>query len=280
MKNLRGRKALVTGAASGIGLQIALELARHGVDLVLVDIDEARLADAAARVRAAGVEAVPLVCDLSRPADVRGCVRQALDPWGTLDILVNNAGVAYYGPTERMTPAQWDRLMQINLLTPMLLTRELLPTLLGRPEAHVLNVCSIAGLVAGRKLAAYAASKSGLVAFSESLRAEYASRGLGVTALCPGLVRTGIFAAAGTGTPGKAVREPAWWLSVSPEAVARAAVRAVRRNRGLVLVSAMARALWLLRRVAPGLPGFLSGLSRKRWRAKVAVPAAEVRRAG
>src|SRR5262249_7265241 len=157
-----------------------------------------------------------LRCDLSQPAQVSACVQDALSCWGALDILVNNAGVAYYGPTERMTPGQWDWLLQVNLRSPIQLTQELLPTLLHRPEAHILNVCSIAGLVAGRKLAAYPVSKFGLVGFSEALRAEYAHRGLGVTALCPGLVRTGLFQAAVSGQPGKPVKPPPRWLCISP----------------------------------------------------------------
>jgi short-subunit dehydrogenase len=266
VKNFRGKKALVTGAGSGIGLCIALELSRLGADVFLVDVDEARLRDALGQVRANRVEAIPRRCDLSQPAQVSHCVQEVLRCWGTLDILVNNAGVAYYGPTERMTSGQWDWLLQVNLHTPIQLTREFLPTLLQRPEAHILNVCSIAGLVAGPRLTAYHVSKFGLVGFSESLRAEYANRGLGVTALCPGLVRTGLFRAAASGHPDKPVKQPPRWLSVSPESVARKAVRAIRRNRGLVLVSAMAHMLWFLRRLSPGLLDRVNRFQRKRWR--------------
>jgi short-subunit dehydrogenase len=258
MRDLRGKRALVTGAASGIGRCIALELSRSGVAVILVDIDEGRLLDATRQVRANGVEAIPLRADLSQPAQVSACVRRALRVWGTLDILVNNAGVVYYGPTERMTAAQWDWLLQINLLVPIQVTRELLPTLLQRPQAHILNVCSIAGLVAGRKLAAYDVSKFGLVGFSEALRAEYANRGLGVTALCPGLVRTSLLNAAVTDHPSKAVKQPLRWLTVAPEAVARKAVRAIRRDRGLVLVSPMAHGLWFLKRLSPSRPPLTS----------------------
>jgi short-subunit dehydrogenase len=266
VKNLRGKKALVTGAGSGIGLCIALELSRQGADVFLVDVDEVRLRDALGQVRANGVEAIPRRCDLSQPAQVSHCVQEVLRCWGTLDILVNNAGVAYYGPTDRMTPSQWDWLLRVNLHAPIQLTREFLPTLLQRPEAHILNVCSIAGLVAGPRLTAYHASKFGLVGFSEALRAEYANRGLGVTALCPGLVRTGLFQAAASGHPGKPVKQPPRWLCISPECVARKAVWAIRRNRGLVLVSAMAHVLWFLRRLSPALLDRVNRFQRKRWR--------------
>src|SRR5262249_46639836 len=141
-----------------------------------------------------------------------------------IDILVNNAGVAYYGATDRMCADRWNWLLAINLLAPIQLTREWLPVLLTRPEAHVLNVCSIAGLVACAKLPAYHTSKYGLVGFSESLRAEYSARGLGVTALCPGFVRTNLFQAAPNGHNGKPIRVPPRWLCTSPEKIAARAV--------------------------------------------------------
>src|SRR5262249_21356130 len=115
--------------------------------------------------------------------------------------------------------------LAINLLAPLQLIREWLPILLTRPEPHILNVCSVAGLVAGGKLAAYHASKYALVGFSESLRAEYSARRLGVTALCPGFVRTNIFQAAMRDRAcKKPVRVPPWWLCSSPETIAARAV--------------------------------------------------------
>jgi short-subunit dehydrogenase len=179
-------------------------------------------------------------------------------------VLVNNAGVAYYGPTHRMTASQCERVLAVNLLAPIQLTRELLPALLERPEAHVLNVCSIAGLVASGRLAAYHVSKFGLVGFSESLRAEYGSRGLGVTALCPGLVKTALFQTAMHNPRKKPLPKPPDWACTSPECIARRAVRAIRRNEGLVVVSPMARALWCFKRVAPGLLDWCQRFRRRR----------------
>jgi short-subunit dehydrogenase len=272
MKSLRGKRALITGAGSGIGRALALEFSRCGADVMLVDIDSARLAAIVQQVELAGVEAVPLRCDLSRPEEVNDCVAAALGVWSAFDLLVNNAGVAYYGPTENMAADQWDWLLQINLLTPLQLTREFLPHLLARPEAHIVNVCSIAGLVAGRKLAAYHASKFALVGFSESLRAEYARRGLGVTAVCPGFVRTKMFADAVSGNPRRAVREPPRWLTISPETVARRTVGAIRKNQGLVLVSPMAHLLYFLKRLSPTLLDSLNGFNRKSWRCRKSNP--------
>ena len=106
-----------------------------------------------------------------------------------VDILVNNAGITYYGNVERMAADHWDRLMRVNLLSHIQFTRELLPSLFARQEAHVLNVCSVLGLVGMPKVTAYCASKFGMVGFSEALRNELGRQGLGVTALCPGFVR-------------------------------------------------------------------------------------------
>jgi 3-oxoacyl-[acyl-carrier protein] reductase len=264
MKTVRGKIALITGAASGIGRAVARALAREGAVLHLLDVNEPGLADTVAEAKRLGVEAVGSCCDLSRPEQVSAAVHTVLGRWGRLDLLVNNAGVAYYGPMERMTAEQWNWLLSINLLAPVQLIRELLPTLLSRPEAHIVNVCSIGGLVAGARLTAYHTSKFGLIGFSEALRAEYRARGLGVTALCPGLVRTNLFAAAVNGRGDKPIRTPPAWLFVSPETVAARLLRAIRRDQGLALVGGMAHALWLVKRLSPGLLSFVAGFRRKK----------------
>jgi short-subunit dehydrogenase len=263
MKTLRDKYAMVTGAASGIGRAIALGLARHGVHLFLVDIDQPGLESAAAEAREAGVAVVVRRCDLARPEEVSGAVAALLDGWKRLDILVNNAGVAYYGPTEVMTGLQWDRVLDVNLRAPIQLIRELLPALLARPEAHILNVCSIAGLVGSARLAAYHVSKFGLIGLSESLRAEYTARGLGVTALCPGLVATRLLTTAMNGRPDKPLPCPPRWMCTNCDAVAARAIRAVRRNQGLVLISPWAHLIWAVKRLSPG---FLDLVQRVRLR--------------
>jgi 3-oxoacyl-[acyl-carrier protein] reductase len=263
MQVIRGRKALVTGAASGIGRALALALAREGADLCLVDMDEANLAAAAREARACGVTVTTRVCDLTQSSQITATVRSVLSE-GALNILVNNAGVAYYGATHDMTAEQWDRIVAVNLLAPIQLTRELMPTLLAQDEAHVLNVCSIFGLVPLRKGAAYQTSKFGLVGLSAALRAEY-GRDLGVTALCPGFVRTALLETFETGGPGQRRHVIPAWLCASRENVAAAAIRAIRRDRGLVVISPAARLLWWLWRLSPGL---LDWLTRQGWRGR------------
>jgi len=251
MKIIRGKKALITGAASGIGRSIALALAREGADIFLLDNNTEKLARVVDEARARGTEIIGRECDVGRTNEIGASVEALKKTWGRLDILVNNAGVIYHGDTEKMTDAQWDRLIGINLHAPLLFIRRLLPLLLAQSEAHILNVCSIYGLVPKRKLAAYQMSKYALVGLSRSLRCEYSPAGLGVTALCPGLVDTNLLAAA---------RDSGWisrrfpfpsFLSMSPDRVAARAVRAIYKNKGVVVVGGHARFLWAAHRLWP-----------------------------
>lgn len=262
MKTLRGKKALITGAASGIGRALALALAREGVDLYLFDIDMPGLAEVVVQAKQEGVEAFGQHCDLRSPGEISAHIQALLAQWGRLDLLVNSAGIALYGPTEMMNEDQWNRVLAINLMAPIQITRELLPTLLAQEEAHILNVCSLAGLVATAKLTAYNVSKFGLQGFGESLRAEYGRNGLGVTSLCPGFVNTNIYQDVDIRRPSGKIRTPPAFLAIPPERVAAKAVRAIRRNKPIVVVTMLAHCLWFLKRLAPSL--FLRLFCRKR----------------
>ena len=108
MKSIRGKQALITGAASGIGKAIAIALAREGADLYLIDVDEAGLNEVVAEVTSLKVKALGRVCDLTDPKAISAAVQDVLSRWLSIDILINNAGVAYYGPTHKMTAEQWN----------------------------------------------------------------------------------------------------------------------------------------------------------------------------
>ncbi|QDU51675.1 SDR family NAD(P)-dependent oxidoreductase [Gimesia panareensis] len=251
MQNLIGKKALVTGAAAGIGREIALQLAAEGADLYLLDVDETGLAEMVETISLLGGKVTSRKCDLTDPQQISTAIQDVLSTWGGVDVLVNNAGVAFYGPTHTMTAEQWDWLLGINLLAPIQITRELLPSLLNRPEAHIVNVSSICGLVAGNRYSAYQVSKYGLQGFTEALRAEYSRQGLGVSAICPGPVTTRLFEAAPSGRTDKQTPVPPRWLCTTPELVAQKAIKAIYRDQGLCLVGWVAYALYYLKRIAP-----------------------------
>lgn len=265
MRVLRGAKALITGAANGIGRAIALRLAQEGTDLFLLDIDEHGLAEVVTQAKQLGdVAVIGHRCDVSSPDQVSQANAAMLNVWGELDILVNNAGVCFYGSTLEMTDDQWQRLLAVNLIAPVQFVRELAPVLLSRPESHILNVASMYGLVATNRCSAYHLSKFGMVGFSEALRAEYARRGLGVTALCPGFVTTDLFQSMPNADSGRTQRTPPSWVCTTPERVADKAVRAIRRNSRIALVTPLAHAAYYTRRVAPGLLDLLYHVGRRR----------------
>jgi 3-oxoacyl-[acyl-carrier protein] reductase len=255
MRVIRGKKALVTGAASGIGRAIALALAREGADLFLVDIHAENLTTVSSEARGHGVEVVTAICDLAEPSQITATVNSLLAEWGRLDILINNAGLTYYGATELMTGEQWHRIMSVNLLAPIQLFRELMPVLSAADEAHILNVCSFLGLVPWRKATAYQTTKFGLVGFTAALRAEYYREHFGVTALCPGFVRTSLLE--------EGTRTAPSWICTTPEIIASKAIGAIRKNRGRVLVTPVAHLCFWLMRISPTL---VDWLLREGWR--------------
>lgn len=262
MQQFQGRTAFLTGAASGIGRCLAIELAQAGCHLCLVDVNVEGLEKLAAELAPSGVRALLFPCDLTNRRSVSATIASALDQAGSIDLLINNAGVAYYGPTDQMTQAQWDWLMTINLLAPIQITHELLPTLLQRPDAHIVNMCSISGLVAGGRFSAYHTSKFGLIGFTESLRAEYGRRGLGVTAICPGPVLTNLYDSAASGREDQKVPSPPIWMCATPERVARLTLKAIRKDKRQVLITPTAHALFQLKRFAPWLLDVVNRFSR------------------
>jgi short-subunit dehydrogenase len=251
MRTIKDKVAVVTGGGSGLGRTIALRLAGEGAHLHLVDLDLAAAELTAQEIRSRGVQAEVTQCDLSDPRAIDALGEKLIGHWGAIDILVNNAGVAWYGPTTNMTGDEWDRLLAINLHAPIRLTMKLLPALLARPEAHVVNMASICGFVCGGRYAAYHVSKFGLVGFSEAIRAEFGRHGLGVTAVCPGPVLTSLYKNSPCGYRHRATPSPPAWLCTTADRVAAKTIRAIYRNQAVTFVGLTAHLLHYSKRLAP-----------------------------
>ncbi|GGN30910.1 short-subunit dehydrogenase [Actinoplanes campanulatus] len=254
-----GRTAVLTGAASGIGEQLAYGLAFRGSDLVLIDVDEDRLNPVAERIRSAhpAIQVETIVADLSDRAAVESVAARVLTEHPAIGLLVNNAGIALGGRFDQVSVEQFEKVMNVNFRAPMLLIHALLPALTATPGGHLVNVSSLFGLIAPPGQTAYSASKFALRGLSESLRSELADRGVGVTTVHPGGIRTRIAESAlvGSHVPEEEI-EPnrkvfAALLSYPADKAAEQILRAVAKRKARLLIASSAKAPDLLARLLP-----------------------------
>lgn len=188
---LQGRRAVVTGAARGIGLAIAQRLAAEGCATAIVDIDADALAGAADAFAAAGLgQPVTLHADIGDPASVRSMADQARTALGGLDILVNNAAVLDSTPLEALSPERFDQVIAVNLRGALLCTQALVSELSRSPAPRIVNVASINGLRGTKDSIAYDTAKAGLVNLTRCLAVDLGPRGIVVNAVAPGFVDT------------------------------------------------------------------------------------------
>jgi 2-deoxy-D-gluconate 3-dehydrogenase len=189
--DLSGRLAVVTGARRGIGLAMAAALARAGADIVGASSSmEASGSTVERRVRSEGREFTAVRSDLADPAGVYDLVDRVGDLGRPVDILVNNAGTITRGPAEQLTDQDWAQVLQVNLTSQFLLTREIGRSMLDRGSGKVIFTASMLSFQGGLNVAAYTASKSGLVGLVRALANEWAPRGVNVNAIAPGYVET------------------------------------------------------------------------------------------
>lgn len=183
--------ALVTGAATGIGLETALAFARAGCHVVLVDRDSARGEQAAARVRALGRRALFVPTDVADPAQVERLHQEITTTFGRLDAACNNAGIeGELAPTADCPLENFDRVISINLRGLFLCLREQLRMMRDQGSGAIVNMASVAGLVGFAGLPAYCASKGGVIQLTRAAAVEYAERGIRLNAVCPGAIKT------------------------------------------------------------------------------------------
>lgn len=189
---LNGKVAMITGASAGIGEATAIALAAEGAKVALVARRGDRLAALAQRIAAAGGEALAIVADITDDTQIQTLVDQTKTTWGQIDILVNNAGIALLGEIAKSDPADWRRMLDLNLLALMNLTHAVLPILQAQGAGHIVNISSVAGRTVRVGIGGYNVSKWGVNAFSEVLRQEVSAQNIRVTVIEPGMVNTEI----------------------------------------------------------------------------------------
>ena len=194
MKELKGKVAAVTGAASGLGRSMALAFAAEGMDLALADVDEVNLSSVQDEILAKGVRAITLKVDVSNAQQLEIFRDQTLTRLGGVHVVCNNAGVSPLGAVWENTPADWHWILGVNLWGVIHGVRAFAPHLIKQDEGHIVNTASVAGLISPPGSGAYNVTKHGVVALSESLYHDLRERNskVGVSVLCPAYVPTGI----------------------------------------------------------------------------------------
>jgi short-subunit dehydrogenase len=262
MTAIRGAAAAVTGAASGIGRALACELAARGCDLALADRDEPGLQAVAAEIAKSGSRKVSVHrVDVGEPGQIADFARAATAAHPGLNIVINNAGVALLGQFTEIDQSQMDWLMNINFWGVVHSTRAFLPHLANRPEAHIVNLSSIFGIIAPPGQTAYAAAKFAVRGFSESLRHELqtANSTVRLSVVHPGGVATNIARNSRTGTGmtdnarrAQSIERFDAVARTTPAAAALRIIAGIEKNQPRILIGHDARMMDLLQRFRPG----------------------------
>jgi short-subunit dehydrogenase len=234
MVELNGANALVTGAAGGLGRYISRALAAQGANLVLSDLPGDALESRRAEVAAFGTTVEAVAADLTKQKERRSLVPRAEEALGPVDVLVNNAGLEFIGPFAKAPLSEIDQINKVNLLSPIELSRIVLPGMLERRRGHIVNIASLAGKSALAFFHTYNATKYGIVGFSHSLRHELTDEPVSASVICPGFIaREGMYGRIESEVDGETP------LGASPpEKVGQAVVRAVTEDPAEIIISA------------------------------------------
>ncbi|QCH25566.1 SDR family NAD(P)-dependent oxidoreductase [Mycobacteroides salmoniphilum] len=267
LNKLEPQLVVVTGAGSGIGRATAIRFAKHGAHVVVSDMDLDSARATTAMIRADGNTASAVQLDVTDPDQWETFARDVLADHGVADVLVNNAGIALGGAFLKLSPADWDKLLSVNLMGVVHGCRVFGEQMVERGSGHIVNIASAAAFTPTPVMAPYSVSKAGVKMLTECLRLELGPKGVGVSAICPGFINTNIGLNGITvGVDqdmvdrGKEImlrmQELAAGLPfspMSPDLVARAVMRAVKYDLAVVPVRAEAWLGYVLGRVAPGI---------------------------
>jgi NAD(P)-dependent dehydrogenase (short-subunit alcohol dehydrogenase family) len=262
------RSAVVTGAASGIGRALCLELGRRGWKVGALDVNVDAAGETVEMVRLAGGSGEALFCDVRDLGSVQAAADHFFDRWGSVGVLVNNAGVGTGGKVGEVLMEEWRRVVDTDLWGVIYGCHCFIPRMKDRGAGWIMNIASTGAFLVVPETAPYAVAKAGVLALTETMAPELAPFNIGVTVVCPSFVRTNIEDTMGcTEEWHRDILRAALECSGdSPDAVAARAVEGMLRGRLYVLPQATGRASWLFKRLAPGTyVRMLSWLNRRGW---------------
>jgi NAD(P)-dependent dehydrogenase (short-subunit alcohol dehydrogenase family) len=271
-KDITGKTAVITGAASGIGRGLALELAKERCTMLLADINEAGLKQTCEMVQQAGGNPEVFLCDVSKLDDVMRMADHCFKTWGKVDILVNNAGVASVGIMGDIPIKNWEWIVSINFWGVVYGCHAFVPRMKKQGCGHIVNVASIAGIVSSAEMSPYNATKAATISISETLKSELAPYKIGVTVLCPTFIKTNLMETMRyTDEFQKQCSvigvESAKW---TPEMIAALVINAVKKNKLYVVPQMAAKLIWISKRISPSaFFGLFAFLMRKGWARKL-----------
>lgn len=181
---------LITGAASGIGYEISADFAEAGAKIVLTDINEEAVNQAAETLQAKGLDCIGIKCDVTSEADIKSAIEKTVSHYGSLDVLINNAGLQFIAPLEEFPTEKYELLIRIMLIAPFIATKHAFPIMKKQGSGRIINMASINGLVGFAGKAAYNSAKHGVIGLTKVAALEGAEHGITVNAMCPGYVDT------------------------------------------------------------------------------------------
>jgi NAD(P)-dependent dehydrogenase (short-subunit alcohol dehydrogenase family) len=271
-RDIIGKTAVITGAASGIGRAIALALAKEKCTMLLADINKARLKETCEMVNKLGGKGETFLCDVSKLDDVMRMADHCFHSWGKVDILINNAGVVSIGFMGDIPIKDWEWIVSINFWGVVYGCHAFVPRMKKQGSGYIVNVASAAGIVSSAEMAPYNATKAAVISMTETLKGELAPYNIGMTVLCPTFIKTNLmekmrFTDDFQRQFSTASMDNARW---TPDMIANLVINAVKKEKMYVVPQVAAKLLWISKRLSPsGFFGFQAFLMRMGWGRKL-----------
>jgi len=261
------QRVFITGGASGLGRAMALRFAREGARVCIGDIDARAGKTVEEAINQAGGEGLFVTCDVRRITDLEAARDLMVERWGGVDVVVNNAGVAGAGRIEDTALADWEWILDINLLGVVRGCKVFTPVFREQGSGHFVNVASMAGLMLAPLMSSYNVSKAGVIALSETLRQELRQDGIHITCVCPAFFQTNLTRSMRSNISGleDSVKKLMERSGVTADDVAEAVFRAVANGDFWVLPHTTERRLWYIKRYTPWAFDWIMHQEAKRW---------------